>query len=281
MVGDLLATQAKGRGVAAVLVDAAVRDVAELRELGLPIWARFVRVRGADKAVRGTIGEPVEVGGATIRQGDIVVLDEDGAVVVEAERLDEVLAAARADREGARQARAAPGGRALVRPRRPAEARRAVSGADAGREPLHDIARIGHVELLTPKPEESLRFFVEVLGHGGGGTRGAVGVPARMGRLPALQPQADRVAGGRARARGTPRLEPARARAPRRRDRGDRPGDRLDRRRRRPRPRLPRSRIPTVTSSSSITRPNATSRRSIFGPRGATSRSATSAVAPP
>ena len=85
--------------MAALLVDAAVRDVDELRELGLPIWARYVRVRGAEKTVPGTIGEPVEVGGATIRQGDVVVLDTDGAVVVEAERIDEVLAAARARAE--------------------------------------------------------------------------------------------------------------------------------------------------------------------------------------
>jgi len=99
LIGELLATQAKGRGVAALLVDAAVRDVDELRELGLPIWARYIRVNGADKRVPGTIGEPVEVGGATIRQGDVVVLDTDGAVVVEAGRLEEVLAAARARAE--------------------------------------------------------------------------------------------------------------------------------------------------------------------------------------
>jgi 4-hydroxy-4-methyl-2-oxoglutarate aldolase len=101
LVGDLLATQMKGRGVVAVLVDAAVRDVEELRDLGLPIWAHWVRVRGADKKVAGAIGEAVEVGGATIRQGDVVVLDADGAVVVERERTDEVLAAARerAERE--------------------------------------------------------------------------------------------------------------------------------------------------------------------------------------
>ena len=65
-----------------------------------------MRVRGAEKAVRGTIGEPVEVGGATIRQGDVVVLDADGAVVVEPGRVDEVLAAARARAEKERVKRA-------------------------------------------------------------------------------------------------------------------------------------------------------------------------------
>ena len=49
LVGDLLATQAKAHGAAALLVDASVRDVEELVELGLPIWARWVRVRGADQ----------------------------------------------------------------------------------------------------------------------------------------------------------------------------------------------------------------------------------------
>jgi 4-hydroxy-4-methyl-2-oxoglutarate aldolase len=96
LVGELLATQAQVRGVAALLVDAAVRDVEELRELGLPVWARHVRVRGAEKRVPGAIGVTVQVGGATIRQGDVVVLDADGAVVVERERVYEVLAGARA-----------------------------------------------------------------------------------------------------------------------------------------------------------------------------------------
>jgi 4-hydroxy-4-methyl-2-oxoglutarate aldolase len=99
LVGELLATQAQGRGVAALLVDAAVRDVDELQELGLPVWARYVRVRGAEKQAVGSIGDPVDVGGATIRQGDAVVLDTDGAVVVERERVAEVLAAARARAE--------------------------------------------------------------------------------------------------------------------------------------------------------------------------------------
>jgi 4-hydroxy-4-methyl-2-oxoglutarate aldolase len=95
LIGDLLMTQAKAKGVAALLVDAAVRDIEDLRELGVPIWARWIRVKGATKTEVGEIDEPVEVGGATIRPGDTVVLDADGAVVVRAERVDEVLAASR------------------------------------------------------------------------------------------------------------------------------------------------------------------------------------------
>jgi 4-hydroxy-4-methyl-2-oxoglutarate aldolase len=95
VVGDLLATQAKAHGAAAILIDAGVRDIETLAELGLPIWARWVRIKGATKDIPGTIGEQVQVGGATIRQGDIVVLDADGAAIVEAERIDEVLEASR------------------------------------------------------------------------------------------------------------------------------------------------------------------------------------------
>jgi 4-hydroxy-4-methyl-2-oxoglutarate aldolase len=95
LVGDLLATQAKAQGAAAILVDASVRDVEELREMGLPIWARWVRIKGATKDIPGSIGEPVTVGGTTIRTGDILVLDADGIAVVETERVEEVLAGAR------------------------------------------------------------------------------------------------------------------------------------------------------------------------------------------
>jgi 4-hydroxy-4-methyl-2-oxoglutarate aldolase len=102
LVGDLLATQAQVAGVAGLLVDAAVRDVEELVELGLPVWARWIRVRGAGKDVAGTIDEPVSVGGARIAAGDVVVLDADGAAVVSAERIDEVLAAALAREENER-----------------------------------------------------------------------------------------------------------------------------------------------------------------------------------
>jgi len=107
LVGELLATQALGRRAAALLVDAAVRDVDELRELGLPIWARWVRIRGATKTKVGTIGDPVVVGGCTIERGDAVVLDTDGVAVVARARIDEVLEASRlrADKERDKRAK--------------------------------------------------------------------------------------------------------------------------------------------------------------------------------
>ena len=106
LVGELLATQAQVAGLAALLVDAAVRDVEELRDVGVPIWTRYVRVSGAEKRAPGAIGELVVVGGARIRQGDVVVLDADGAVIVERERVDQVLEAALAREEREREKRA-------------------------------------------------------------------------------------------------------------------------------------------------------------------------------
>ena len=95
LIGELLATQALDQGVVGMLVDAAVRDVDELRALGLPIWARYVRAQGATKEQVGQLDAPVVVGGAEIARGDVVVLDADGAVVVKPDRLDDVLSAAR------------------------------------------------------------------------------------------------------------------------------------------------------------------------------------------
>ena len=99
LVGDLLATQAQARGAVAILVDAAVRDSEELVEMGLPVWARWIRSRGATKTEVGELDVPVTVGGQEIRPGDLVVLDADGATVVAADRAGEVLTASRAREE--------------------------------------------------------------------------------------------------------------------------------------------------------------------------------------
>lgn len=82
LLGELLACQAHRKGVAGILVNASVRDVSSLRSLGLPIWTRHIRVRGATKHKRGNIDVPITIGGCLINPGDIVVLDDDGAVVV-------------------------------------------------------------------------------------------------------------------------------------------------------------------------------------------------------
>jgi 4-hydroxy-4-methyl-2-oxoglutarate aldolase len=113
LVGDLLATQARIAGAAGLLVDASVRDAEELAAMGLPVWARWVRVRGATKAVVGEIDVPVTVGGTSIRPGDVVVLDADGGAVVDAERVSDVLVAAleREEKERVKRERLSAGER--------------------------------------------------------------------------------------------------------------------------------------------------------------------------
>ena len=106
LFGGLLAIQARVRGAAAVLVDAAVRDVDELVADGPPTWTRWVRIQGAVKATPGELDVPVTVGGAVIRPGDAVVLDADGVAVVSAEKVDEVLAGA-LEREAKEQVKGA------------------------------------------------------------------------------------------------------------------------------------------------------------------------------
>lgn len=94
LLGELIAIQAKTRGAAAILVDGPVRDLDELLELGLPVWARGVCAAGPEKRVGGGLDVPVEVGGVRIAPGDVVVLDGDGVVVVPRDRRADVLAAA-------------------------------------------------------------------------------------------------------------------------------------------------------------------------------------------
>jgi len=101
LIGELLATQVSVRGAAAILVDAAVRDVEGLVKLGLPVWARHTRVKGASKTRMGALNLPITVGGTQISPGDILVLDADGGVCIQRDRVDAVLkdAEARFERE--------------------------------------------------------------------------------------------------------------------------------------------------------------------------------------
>lgn len=95
LVGDLLATQAQARGAAGILVNAAVRDSADLATFGVPVWARWRRSKGATKNLRGSVNVAVTIGGSVINPGDVIVLDDDGATAVAESDVDSVLTAVR------------------------------------------------------------------------------------------------------------------------------------------------------------------------------------------
>lgn len=91
LLGELLATQCLARGVVAVVVDAAIRDAIAIRDLGLPVWSRYVRARSASKTYVGALDEPLEIGGTRIDRGDLIVCDGDGVLAVPSTRATEVV----------------------------------------------------------------------------------------------------------------------------------------------------------------------------------------------
>ncbi len=99
--GKILTVAAQQRRLGGLVIDGGVRDVRDLRELGFPVFARGIGVRGTVKRDPGALREPVTVGGVRVEAGDLVLGDADGVVVVPAANVGDVLAAARAreDRE--------------------------------------------------------------------------------------------------------------------------------------------------------------------------------------
>jgi 4-hydroxy-4-methyl-2-oxoglutarate aldolase len=109
--GDLLATSLVAHGVRGLVIDAGVRDIADLTEMGFPVWSRTVSAQGTVKATPANVQTTIVCAGATVRPGDVIVADDDGVVVVRREEAAAVLARAqeRAANEVDKRARLAAG----------------------------------------------------------------------------------------------------------------------------------------------------------------------------
>ena len=105
--GDLLATLMQARGIAGLVIDSGVRDLADLRQMNIPVFSRCISAQGTVKETLGDVNIPIVCGGQVINPSDLIIGDDDGVVVVRRHELDSVAqnSEAREDKESAIRAK--------------------------------------------------------------------------------------------------------------------------------------------------------------------------------